>query len=125
MTRGFFLVALVGVIAIAGQLRGIVERVRDEGARGVGLERSPTAPRAPTLLAGFRHMGADLLWLRTYAAWRRSDAAATQALVTLVSATDPETLPFWLNGARMIAFDIPAWRLRTADGTPPPRAVSE
>jgi hypothetical protein len=64
-------------------------------------------------LGGFRALAADLLWLKTYGAWAACDPAATQALVRLVTTIDERPLRFWLNGARIMAYDVAAWRLQS------------
>jgi len=53
-------------------------------------------------------------WLQANCAWERRDAAETAALLNLTVAADERPLYFWLNGARMPAYDLPAWR-STAD----------
>jgi hypothetical protein len=63
------------------------------------------------MVGGLRAAAAGLLWLRANLAWERRDAAATTALVELTVATDERPLHFWLNGARMMAYDLPAWRI--------------
>ena len=64
--------------------------------------------------SGVRSVAADVLWLRAYVAWERQDREALQELVRAVSAIDPRPLPFWLNSARMMAYDVPQWRLAEA-----------
>ena len=66
------------------------------------------------VLGGYRALAADLLWLETYLAWAAGDRAATQALIRLVTTVDERPVAFWLNGARMIAFDLAQWRLNEA-----------
>ncbi|MFT3829212.1 MAG: hypothetical protein QM691_05830 [Opitutaceae bacterium] len=68
------------------------------------------------LLGGFRALAADLLWLRANAAWERCDVARTQAALALVAAVDPRPVGFWLNGARMIGYDMPYWRVDALGG---------
>lgn len=68
------------------------------------------------LLGGFRAIVADLLWLQTNTAWEEQDLPTTQNLIKLVSAVDPRPLFFWINGARMIAYDTPSWRIQAAGG---------
>lgn len=63
------------------------------------------------VLGGMRAMVASGFWLRTNLAWERRDAAATTALIELTVAADERPLSFWLNGARMLANDMPEWRL--------------
>lgn len=81
---------------------------RLDGAAGQGLTLG--------LLGGFRALAADLLWLRANAAWERCDLAGTHAALALVSAVDPRPVAFWLNGARMIGYDMPYWRIAALGG---------
>jgi len=86
------------------------------------LERSLVAPQLRPVelseiggsgllgvLGGMRAAVASGLWLRTNQAWERQDAAGTTALLQLTVAADERPLYFWINGARMLAYDIPAW----------------
>lgn len=68
------------------------------------------------LLGGFRAVIADLLWLKTNSDWEQRDLPATQTLVRLVTTIDPRPLYFWINGARMLAYDMPPWRIEAAGG---------
>ena len=61
------------------------------------------------VLGGMRAAVASGFWLRTNEAWERQDAAGTTALLQLTVAADERPLYFWLNGARMLAYDIPTW----------------
>lgn len=89
-----------------------------------GRLASPLAVPAPELagrggilggMGGFRAVVAGAFWLRANLAWERQDAAATRALLELAVAADDRPLYFWLNGARMMAYDFPAWQA----GDPP------
>lgn len=68
------------------------------------------------LLGGFRAIVADFFWIRTNAVWEDYDLPATQTSIKLVTAIDPRPLFFWLNGSRMIAYDMPNWRIDKAGG---------
>lgn len=68
------------------------------------------------LLGGFRSIVADFTWLRLHVIWEQRDLPATEALLGLVTAIDPRPLYFWVNGARIIAFDMTAWRIAEAGG---------
>lgn len=61
------------------------------------------------ILGGMRPVLAGGFWLRANLAWERQDAAATMELIELTVAADGRPAYFWLNGARMIACDMPAW----------------
>ncbi len=68
------------------------------------------------LLGGFRALVADLVWLRMYVLWETRDAAAVETLLRLVATIDPRPVYFWLNGARILAYDVPVWRIEVAGG---------
>ncbi len=68
------------------------------------------------LLGGFRAIVADFTWLRLHVIWEQRDLAATDTMLRLVTAIDPRPLYFWVNGARIIAFDMTAWRIAEAGG---------
>lgn len=63
-----------------------------------------------SVLGGLRSVVADGYWLQANLAWERRDAAAMEAFLGLTVAADERPLYFWLNGARMIACDVPAWQ---------------
>jgi hypothetical protein len=65
---------------------------------------------------------ADLLWLRTNALWEDRDLPGTVAAIKLVTTVDPRPVGFWLNGARMIGYDMSGWRIDAAGG---PETVPE
>ena len=68
------------------------------------------------LLGGFRAIVADLFWIRTNSIWETNDLPGTQTSIKLVTAIDPRPLYFWQNGSRMIAYDMPNWRIDAAGG---------
>ncbi len=68
------------------------------------------------LLGGFRAIVADLFWIRTNSIWETNDLPGTQTSIKLVTAIDPRPIYFWLNGSRMIAYDMPNWRIDKAGG---------
>jgi hypothetical protein len=61
------------------------------------------------MFGGARSVVAGGFWLRANLAWERRDAAATRRLLDLTVAADERPAYFWLNGARMLAYDVPAW----------------
>jgi tetratricopeptide (TPR) repeat protein len=71
---------------------------------------------AVALLGGFRALVADALWIRLYITWEKRDLAATDAAIRLVSLVDPRLVYFWLNGARITAYDLAAWRIDAEGG---------
>src|SRR5690606_16917133 len=67
------------------------------------------------LLGGFRAVLADFLWLRANVYWESYDAPSTHKMIELVTTVDPRPLYFWINGARMLAYDMPVWRYAEAE----------
>ncbi len=68
------------------------------------------------VLGGFRALAADFTWLRVFTIWEDRDLPATETLLRLVTALDPRPLYFWLNGARIVAYDMTSWRIAAAGG---------
>ncbi len=62
-------------------------------------------------LGGMRAAVASGFWLRTNLAWEKRDPVETMAYLQLTVAADEAPRYFWVNGARMIAYDLPEWRL--------------
>jgi tetratricopeptide (TPR) repeat protein len=89
-----------------------------EGALGQGITVG--------LLGGFRAVLANFMWLRVNAHWEDYDLPGTQTMINFVTTVDPRPTFFWLNGARMIAYDMAVWRVREIDRDDNvPRAVKE
>ncbi|MGJ8651640.1 MAG: tetratricopeptide repeat protein [Opitutaceae bacterium] len=79
-----------------------------EGALGQGL--------IVGVLGGFRTIMADFLWIRTNTIWQKRDRVKLDAMVHLVTTLDPRPDVFWINGSRMIAYDVPNWRIDEEGG---------
>lgn len=79
-----------------------------EGAMGQGIIIG--------MLGGFRSIMADFLWIQTNAVWEQRERAKLDSMVRLVTSIDPRPEFFWINGARMIAYDVPHWRIREEGG---------
>jgi tetratricopeptide (TPR) repeat protein len=60
-------------------------------------------------LGGFRSIVADIQWLSTMVAWEREDKDKTIAQIQFTVTIDPRPTFFWLNGARMMAYDMRHW----------------
>jgi hypothetical protein len=69
---------------------------------------------ALAVLGGLRSAVAGGFWLKANLAWERREAAATAELIALTVAADERPAYFWLNGARMLAYDLPEWPLDAA-----------
>jgi tetratricopeptide (TPR) repeat protein len=110
---------VVSVLAIAGagltSALGLRPGSRAEANTG-DLKASPGAGALFGWLGGFRALAADFLWLRLYAGWEERDLPGTQTLIRAVVAVDPRPMYFWLNGARILAYDLPVWRIAAEGG---------
>ncbi len=79
-----------------------------EGALGQGL--------VVGVLGGFRTILADFLWIRLNTIWERRDRTTLDPMIRLVTMLDPQSELFWINSARIIAYDVPSWRIREEGG---------
>jgi hypothetical protein len=78
------------------------------------------------VLGGFRGAVADIIWLRAQMLVEARNLPAAESLLGLVTAIDPRPLYFWLNGARIMAYDMPEWRIAATGGySTVPVAVQE
>lgn len=112
-----------GILAGAGIVLRPVETPAWEQVRGTlgavdagDVEIASGQGVVAGLLGGFRALAADLLWLKANASWENADLPATQTTIRAVTTIDPRPLYFWVNGARMIAFDMPQWRIEQGGG---------
>jgi hypothetical protein len=70
------------------------------------------------LFGGFRSLMADLTWVRTSFFWLNNDWPKTEAAILLTTNLDPRPLYFWVQGARILAYDVARWRLRELENLP-------
>ena len=123
------LAALLGVgLIVAGRPAALLrsaaaktERrtVCDDVSAREGEESPGLAGAAlPLVLGGFRGLVADFAWLRVQLAWEREDEAGVLRWSEVASTADPDALPFWINSARMLAYDLAdaRWRDTQAAG---------
>lgn len=67
-------------------------------------------------LGGLRPTVANLLWIQAYGHWERRDGAALEQSVGWVLRLEPGNRSFWIQSARMFAYDVPRWEARAALG---------
>ena len=79
-----------------------------EGGLGQGLVLG--------VLGGLRTIIADGVWIRANTLWERRDRVKLDALLRLATNLEPRAEFFWINGARMLAYDVPHWRIREEGG---------
>lgn len=105
---------LLATGAVLQPLRELVGRAKEgwqpaPSSSGSALVTAPGVSAA--MLGGLRGLAADGLWLKTYLAWAARDLPATERLIRLVTIADDRPVYFWLNGARIMAYDMSEWRL--------------
>ena len=89
---------------------------------GLSLPRDwamPPAQREPgvgLMLGGFRALAANVAWLRVQSSWEKKDATAILASLRRTVALDSRPLTFWINGARMLAYDMAEWQISAGGG---------
>jgi tetratricopeptide (TPR) repeat protein len=66
----------------------------------------------------------DLFWLCTASAWENEDIHAVEVYIGLAIAADPGSEVYARDGARIIAYDIPGWRVREIAGEEGRRPVA-
>ena len=122
-SRALVLLVVVISLALSGAaLDGLVAPVWSETrARQPALRLDSSVAAAGqgvtlALLGGFRAIVADAAWIQTYVLWEKHDLPGTETLLRLVVAVDPRPVYFWINGARMLAYDFPVWRIERAGG---------
>lgn len=104
-TKGWLLaIPLLLSAGLAGELlRGADQLPATDGSAASGRRNSPA------VFAGIKRAAAGLAWVGAYGRWHRRDAAAMTEAMEWAVQLDPETLLYWLDGARMMAYDVPAW----------------
>ena len=124
MRAGLRTTALViASLAVAGSLLNRVAAPAWSAARAkqpaLKLDSSMTAAGQGVtlaLLGGFRALVADAAWMRMFARWEARDLPGVETLIHVVSAIDPRPVYFWVNGTRIVAYDLPVWRIEAAGG---------
>lgn len=100
------------------------------GALLGGWERSPrveegrpatSLERLWALSGAGAELFADGCWVRLNLAWERREEPAVRRWMRNATAAAPDVAYFRVNAARMLAFDLPAWRM--ADEREAPAAV--
>ena len=119
LTATFVIVVLAVTGTLLNRLAAPAWSATREKQPALTLDSSVTAAGQGVtlaLLGGFRALVADAAWMRMYARWEVRDLPAVETLIRVVSAIDPRPVYFWINGARILAYDLPVWRIEAAGG---------
>ena len=93
-------------------LRRLERRLSDQPAeRGAQWSQLIGHGGIVAVLGGMRSVVASGFWLQTNLAWEQRDVRATTLGLNLTVAADERSDYFWLNGARMLAYDLSEWRV--------------
>ncbi len=113
----------LAILVLAGWLARPLEvpawetiRARQVSMQLEGIEASLGQGFAIGVLGGFRTIVADFLWLRLNAHWEERESAKVAALIQMVTTLDPTPEFFWIHSARILAYDMPNWRIRDEGG---------
>lgn len=61
-------------------------------------------------LHGFRAFAADVKWISAYQAWQNRDEIRLKQELAWATRLAPGNMVYWLEGARMLGYDVAAWR---------------
>lgn len=112
-------ISAIGLLAGALALAPLESRLADVGGASLVVGQAAAGQGvALAVLGGLRTLAADLLWLRANLAWEDRQSAETEALLRATVAVDPRPDFFWVNGARMQAYDFPRWRQEAEPDAP-------
>jgi hypothetical protein len=106
--------------AVRGALSGT-------GEAGAGRHPGGGVSRAG-LLGPVGALTADAFWLRMAGAWEKQDRSAVEMYIRMAIVADPGASVFARDGARILAYDVPRWRVRqfaVRTGRMPSAAVTE
>lgn len=113
----------IAVLLCAGWLARPLEAPAWESVRSgeasmqlEGIEASLGQGLVIGVLGGLRTIVADFLWLRLNTYWEQRDSEKVAALIGMVTTLDPAPEFFWIHSARILAYDMPNWRIRHEGG---------
>lgn len=107
----------IGAVFALGTFANLWQREKIEGASSSvvgssgfeGLNSSVGQGVSLAVLGGYRSIAANVIWLELNGSWERQEIDETVTKIELATSTDPRVSYFWVNGARIIANDIPVW----------------
>lgn len=91
-------------VTIGSQRQAEHERKAGQGVLSV------RAAWARALPSGLRRVAAGWSWVQTRRAWEAENPRAFRQSLLAAVGWRPEHRGYWIEGARMLAFDVPQWR---------------
>lgn len=74
----------------------VTHQLRDQLSQGLTIG----------ILAGFRNIVADFVWLQVTVAWEKYEWFKMDALINLVTSLEPRSITFWENGGWQLAWNV-------------------
>jgi len=74
----------------------VTRQLRDQLSQGLTIG----------ILAGFRNIVADFVWLQVTVAWEKYEWFKMDALINLVTSLEPRSILFWDNGGWQLAWNV-------------------
>ena len=97
-------------------------------AKKIRLDSSLGSGMLVGILGGYGALLSDFAWVSAYLSWEKRDSARCLAAIDLAVALDPDMSLFLIQGASMIAYDMPLWKiaeLKKAGGAAPSEEVAK
>ncbi len=113
---GILLITGIAAKPLERQLQAVTSETRPR-LQLEDLEQGAGQGLIFAVLGGVRTLVADILWLKTMIVWESENLEKTHSLIQFTTTVDPRPKFFWINGARIIANDMPHWE--AAQGNTP------
>jgi tetratricopeptide (TPR) repeat protein len=98
-------IASVAILALTGAITAPLTQMESNE-----LPSSPKSELHRSLAGGFSGLMADFSWIGAYQSWAKRDIRGMRADLDRVVSFNPQAIHFWINGARMLSYDVAAWR---------------
>ncbi|MBK1877151.1 tetratricopeptide repeat protein [Pelagicoccus mobilis] len=108
-----FLVWLAASLLVGVLVRPLEREVARESDVQVlaGLSGNLGQGVSLAVLGGYRNVAANLVWIAMYGEWQYRRVNEVLEKMQLAVALNPNSLYFWIDGARIIANDMPVWQV--------------
>lgn len=111
----------IALLVLAGLLVGAVVVGRGDGIRGIASLRRPERHAdggalsvrmawARAMPSGLRRVAAGWSWVQARRAWEAENPRVFRQSLLAAVGWRPEHRTYWIEGARILAFDVPQWR---------------
>lgn len=93
--------------------RPLASQVRGDGGSETLRAVGPALGQGITLaaLGGYSDIAANFVWIRMNRSWERRMREEVISRLRIATSLSPESTFFWVNGARIVANDMPVWEV--------------